>query len=109
MNLKEPLVVLGPILLLAALLLSYFTMPAPVQVREVVVEKQVKTLSIERVIEVCHNDFKAWAVFYGEGGWFIAPKPALSSDNRNITQMHGRRCDGTEEKHPKAELEDEDK
>ena len=109
MKFREPLFVLGPILLVAALILSFVTRPAPVKVREVVVAKEIKPLRITEVREVCHNDFKAWAVFYGESGWFISPKPALSSNNRNITQMHGIRCDGEEKQHPKADLEDEDK
>lgn len=96
MNLKEPIVILGPIFLVAALILSVVTRPSPVH-----------TLSIKEVITVCHNDFKVWAVKYGTNGWMIIPHPALSSTLKEVTIMYGERCDGTEEEHPNIEKEEE--
>ena len=112
MNLKEPMLVLGPILLLAALLLSFVTMPKPVQVREVVVEKETRALSITEIYSVCHNDMQAWAINYvksdGSTSWFIAAEPPRSASSRSNEIMYGTRCDGSEKPHPGDKEDDDD-
>lgn len=112
MKFREPLVVLGPMILVAALVLMFVTRPAPVQVKEVVVERETQAFSITSVYTVCHNDMQAWAINYvkpdGKVSWFIAAEPARSASSKDVEIMYGTRCDGTEKMHPGDKDDGED-